>query len=99
MGIMAWLRRRLAAAPQPAAGAPLGSASMRRLPVIEQDLCSGCGLCVQACEQHCLELIWDFATLTRPEACGGAGRCVEACPEQLIRIEWAPQGERKPAGS
>src|SRR5262245_19366527 len=58
------------------------------LPVIDTDRCIGCERCVNACEHGCLEMIWSFSTLMRPQVCGGEGRCVEACPEQIIQMSW-----------
>ncbi len=60
------------------------------LPVINQDYCTGCNKCVEACGHHCLKLIWDFATLTSADACGSEGHCVKVCPEGLIRMDWIP---------
>lgn len=58
------------------------------LPVIETDACVGCGLCGRACEPKCLEMVWDFATLKRPEDCGSCGECARVCPQQGIRMDW-----------
>src|SRR5215469_6240610 len=40
------------------------------LPVIVEDACTGCGLCVAACGPACLETQNLVAILTRPEDCG-----------------------------
>jgi Pyruvate/2-oxoacid:ferredoxin oxidoreductase delta subunit len=57
-----------------------------RLPMILQDDCSGCGRCVPACPHRCLELVWDFATLTRAVDCSGCGLCEAACPHEVISM-------------
>ena len=61
---------------------------LKWLPVIDRDYCTGCGLCMEACDHCCLGLVWDFATLLRPEACGSEGQCVPVCKEKLIHMEW-----------
>lgn len=58
----------------------------RRLPVIAQDDCTGCGRCVAVCPSKCLEMVWDFATLVRIEDCNGCGLCDRACPHDVIRM-------------
>lgn len=60
------------------------------LPVIAQDHCTGCGACLNACDSCCLEMVWDFATLARPQDCGSEGHCAEACPVDVITMEWVP---------
>ncbi|MHC5019632.1 MAG: ATP-binding protein [Planctomycetota bacterium] len=55
--------------------------------MIERDYCTGCNLCVVACDNDCLELEWDFATLVRPGDCDGEGNCQRACPQGLITMQ------------
>ena len=52
------------------------------------DACTGCGLCVHACENHCFELVWDFATLQHPHHCISDGKCAEVCPRSVIQMQW-----------
>lgn len=69
--------------------------SAKWLPVIDRDYCNGCNACVESCPRGCLGLVWDFATLVRPELCDSDGSCVGSCPERLIRMAWvAVQGAR-----
>lgn len=61
---------------------------MRATVVVHQDLCKGCGLCVQACPQQLLEIQRDrvnrlgyFPVRFVAEGCSGCGVCFYACPE------------------
>jgi ferredoxin len=60
------------------------------LPVIVEDACTGCGLCVAACGPACLETRKLVAILTRPEDCGSEEHCIRACPEDAIHMAWLP---------
>lgn len=65
-------------------------AAYKWIPVIDQEWCSGCVRCVKACDHGCLEMVWSFATLTRPADCGSEGTCVAVCPQDAIHMEWVP---------
>jgi len=58
------------------------------LPLIDTDGCVGCGRCVEVCAHDCLEMIWAFATLVRPERCTSGGDCEEVCREDVIQMGW-----------
>lgn len=64
------------------------STAYKWLPVIT-DYCHGCGLCVEACDHGCLDMVWDFARLHTPADCGSEGKCMEVCPAEAIHMEWA----------
>ena len=96
MGWMDWI----STARSPAAeGTPLedaapeaSSVETKRLPVIDTDACQGCGLCVQACEPSCLEMIWAFATLVDAATCTGCGECAAVCETDVIVMARLPAG-------
>jgi Fe-S-cluster-containing hydrogenase component 2 len=46
------------------------------MPVIDEDKCSGCGLCVSACGPACLGMRNALAVMTLPEACGSEEHCI-----------------------
>jgi len=56
-------------------------------PIIDEDLCTGCEICVDECPNDCLELVDDVATLVRPDDCDECGTCVESCPSEAITLE------------
>ncbi len=60
------------------------------MPVIDEDRCSGCELCVHACGPACLEMENKIAVLTLPEACGSEEHCIGVCPEDAIHMAWLP---------
>lgn len=60
------------------------------IPVVDQDWCNGCAQCVESCDHGCLQMVWAFAALARPEDCGSEGTCIAACPQDAIHMEWRP---------
>jgi Pyruvate/2-oxoacid:ferredoxin oxidoreductase delta subunit len=56
-------------------------------PVINPDLCTGCGVCVDTCGHKALEMVGDLAKLTKPEVCDGAGTCAGVCPADAIEMK------------
>ncbi len=89
--IRGWLGRK--AAESPAGGAVPGP--RKWLPVIDTESCGGCGRCVAVCAAGSLEMVWSFATLTRPETCTSEALCVTVCPEKVIHMDWvALEGDR-----
>lgn len=60
---------------------------MLKKPVINEELCTGCGICVDTCGHDVLELKDDKAVRARPEDCDGAGVCAGVCPSGAITLE------------
>jgi len=54
------------------------------LPIINLQLCNGCGQCVQACPEHALSMEHGKAIVSNPERCAYHGDCESACPEKAI---------------
>jgi len=56
-------------------------------PVIDPNICLGCGTCVSACpEGEILGLVNRKAILVSPSSCIGHGACREACPTDAITL-------------
>lgn len=54
-----------------------------RIPVINKDICSLCGRCVEVCQFHALAKIGKMI-MTFPQLCHGCGSCTANCPEHAI---------------
>ncbi|MBP5158980.1 MAG: 4Fe-4S binding protein [Lachnospiraceae bacterium] len=62
---------------------------------INEALCKGCEMCVNACPKHLLELAKDRinnkgyhpATMTDMEQCIGCKSCAIMCPDVCITVE------------
>ena len=60
---------------------------IRKIIKINEDLCDGCGLCVNACHESAIGLVNGKATLLRDDYCDGLGNCLPVCPTNAIRFE------------
>lgn len=54
---------------------------------IDEDLCTGCGLCIPNCHEGALQIIDNKAVLISDLMCDGLGACIGHCPEGAITIE------------
>lgn len=60
---------------------------LRRIIKIDEDKCSGCGLCADACHEGAIGMVNGKAKLLREDYCDGLGDCLPACPENAISFE------------
>jgi NAD-dependent dihydropyrimidine dehydrogenase PreA subunit len=59
----------------------------RNIITIDEETCTGCGLCVDACHEGALQLIDGKARLVSESYCDGLGACLPKCPVDAIKIE------------
>lgn len=53
-------------------------------PIIIDDDCSACGICVDECPSGVLEIVGDTVEPVHDENCDGCESCLEACPMGAI---------------
>ena len=51
---------------------------------IDNDRCTGCGVCISVCRQGAISLQNDVAVIDQA-LCGKCGDCAEVCPEGAVR--------------
>lgn len=60
---------------------------IRQIIHIDEEKCTGCGLCVRACHEGAIDLVGGKAKLVRENFCDGFGDCLPACPADAITFE------------
>lgn len=68
----------------------------KKIILIDEDKCIGCGLCASACKQSAIEIIDGKAKVTRSDYCDGIGNCLPVCPVSAISFADSDASE-KPA--
>jgi len=54
---------------------------------IDEEKCTGCGICVSGCHEGALQIIDDKARIVSELFCDGLGACIGDCPEGAITLE------------
>jgi MinD superfamily P-loop ATPase len=61
--------------------------AVRSIVRIDEELCTGCGLCVTPCAEGAIEIVDGKAKVMKEELCDGAGFCLAVCPEGALTVE------------
>lgn len=56
----------------------------RRIINIDEEKCTGCGLCANACHEGAIAIVDGKAKLMRDDYCDGMGDCLPSCPTGAI---------------
>lgn len=59
----------------------------RKIVKIDEEKCTGCGLCIPNCAEGALQIVDGKARLVKEIYCDGLGACLGHCPEDAITIE------------
>jgi NAD-dependent dihydropyrimidine dehydrogenase PreA subunit len=59
---------------------------------VDQDLCTGCGVCLERCQMDAIEI--DETAEIQRSRCIGCGLCVPTCPEEAVGLLEKPEAER-----
>jgi NAD-dependent dihydropyrimidine dehydrogenase PreA subunit len=58
----------------------------RKIVKIDEEKCTGCGLCIPNCAEGALQIIDGKARLVSEKFCDGLGACLGHCPENAITV-------------
>lgn len=58
----------------------------RKIIEIDEEKCTGCGLCINACAEAALEIVGGKAKMAGEIFCDGLGACLDVCPEDALHI-------------
>ncbi len=53
-------------------------------PIITEEDCSACGICVDSCPEGVLEIVGECAEPVNEDDCTACGTCMEECPMGAI---------------
>jgi ferredoxin len=65
----------------------MGEHMKRKIIKIDEEKCTGCGLCVPGCHEEAIKIIDGKAKLVSDVFCDGLGACLGECPEGALTIE------------
>ena len=72
---------------------PANHAAANYFAAVDQELCIGCGTCMDRCQMDAIEMDGESASVLR-KRCIGCGLCVTTCPQEAIRLQQKPEAEK-----
>lgn len=60
--------------------------AVRKIILIDENKCNGCGLCVPNCVEGAIQIIDGKAKLVKDEYCDGLGACLGHCPQDALNV-------------
>jgi len=64
------------------------------LAAVDQDLCTGCEICLERCQMEAISLNEDNVAQINLDRCIGCGLCVTTCSDEALRLESKPEDQR-----
>lgn len=62
-------------------------------PVIIEEKCTGCGVCLRNCSQHAISFNANHKAVIDYDLCVGCGQCVAVCQFDAARVVWDKSGD------
>jgi MinD superfamily P-loop ATPase len=62
------------------------------IPVIDKDICTGCGKCAEVCPPEAISIVDESARIT-DDLCEECGFCAAECPVEAIKIPFPLSGK------
>ncbi len=72
---------------------PANYAASNYFATIDQELCVGCGTCMDRCQMEAIETDGETSSILS-KRCIGCGLCVTTCPEEAIRLQEKPEAQK-----
>jgi len=60
---------------------------MKKLAIVDQNVCAACGVCAKVCPRGALSVYRGCYAVVNKDKCVGCGLCCKACPAGCISIK------------
>ena len=55
-------------------------------PKVNNDLCTGCSVCVESCPTEVLEIVNDKCVVSKPDECTDCQDCIATCATEAMGL-------------